>query len=388
VAWLLAGFQVLLALLAILMALFGQEADYTGWGFRSFPALLSLPFTFTGMIILARLPRHGMGWVFLALAAISAIQGLLFEYMLYSIVLYPADLPGGLTVAWILNFYWAFTLAVIGLILLLFPRGQLPATRWRPYVWSSLTSIGALAGVNGVVPGPMDSSFVALDNPYGWAVLEPFRMWLDALAVIVLLYVFLPPVWNLVVRFRQSSGIERQQYKWFVFAATLMLLGAVIAGPSDDRFLQSIFMGTMFFLPVAITIAILRHRLFDIDIIIRRTLQYALVTGILALIYFGGVVILQGILSPLIGSAESPFITVLTTLAVIALFNPLRTRIQDFLDRRFYRQKYNAEQTLAAFAIFARDEVGIDSLAVALLDIAEDTLQPEQVSLWLQEKSG
>jgi hypothetical protein len=132
-------------------------------------------------------------------------------------------------------------------------------------------------------------------------------------------------------------------------------------------------------------IAILRFRLFDIDVIIRRTLQFAILTGLLALTYFGGVVIIQGILSPLTGSSNSPLVTVITTLGIAALFNPLRIRVQDFIDRRFYRKKYNAEQALAQFAATARDEVDMDKLTSALLSVVEDTMQPEKVSLWLKK---
>jgi hypothetical protein len=130
-------------------------------------------------------------------------------------------------------------------------------------------------------------------------------------------------------------------------------------------------------------LTVFKFRLYDIDIIIRRTLQYAIVTGLLALTYFGGIIILQGILGPLTGEFNSPVVTVITTLGIAALFNPLRIRVQDFIDRRFYRRKYDAEQTLAQFAETARDEVDMEKLTAALLGVVEKTVQPEQLSIWI-----
>ncbi len=139
-------------------------------------------------------------------------------------------------------------------------------------------------------------------------------------------------------------------------------------------------------LPLAIGISILRYRLFDIDVIIRRTLQYTLLISLLALTYFGSIVLLQNLF---FSNQQSEIAIVLSTLAIVALFNPLRRRVQDFIDRRFFRKKYNAEQALAQFAVTARDEVDMDKLAAALIGVVQETMQPESVSLWLvQEKKG
>ena len=194
------------------------------------------------------------------------------------------------------------------------------------------------------------------------------------------------PLVSLVIRFRRAVGIERQQYKWFVFAAALILVISIFTGISENSFvLQLLFIISILLVPLALTVAVLRYRLYDIDLIIRRTLQYSLLTGLLVMVYFGSVVILQSLVENLAGE-QSPLVIVLSTLAIAALFNPLRTRVQDFIDRRFYRKKYDAQHALAQFAATARDEVDVDQFTAALLNVVEETVQPEQVSLWIKTK--
>jgi hypothetical protein len=176
--------------------------------------------------------------------------------------------------------------------------------------------------------------------------------------------------------------------KWLVYTAvmsiSIVLLLSITLG-EDSRILSILASGVPTYLTVAIGIAILRHRLFDIDIIIRRTLSYAVLTAVLGLVYFGGIVLLQNVAGGLFGSTESPLIIVISTLAIAALFNPLRARIQEFIDRRFFRSKYNAEKTLVDFAAVARDEVDMVRLSDSFLSVIEKTIQPEQISLWLRE---
>jgi hypothetical protein len=191
-----------------------------------------------------------------------------------------------------------------------------------------------------------------------------------------------------VYRFRRARGVERVQMKWVVYTAVLAISPMVLSiNRWENPILILYFASLPTILAIAMGIAILRYRLFDIDLIIRRTLQYSLLTGLLALIYFGSVVVLQSLVENLTG-AQSPVVIVISTLAIAALFNPLRIRIQDFIDRRFYRRKYDAEQALAQFAAEARDEVDMDELTTALMSVVEETLQPENASLWLKRPQG
>jgi hypothetical protein len=203
-----------------------------------------------------------------------------------------------------------------------------------------------------------------------------------------------------ILRYKKdSTSLERQQTKWMLLGIMILVLsfpawffffgGGLNIPPGQPRLLATIsgwfsIMFAISALPVTMSIAIMRYRLWDIDLVIRRTLQYALLTGVLAFIYYGGVILLQTGVRAITGQGNSPIITVLTTLAIAALFNPLRRRIQNFIDRSFYRKKYNAEQALAQFAATARDEVDMDKLAAALIGVVQETMQPESVSLWVK----
>jgi hypothetical protein len=206
------------------------------------------------------------------------------------------------------------------------------------------------------------------------------------------------PVWvvlclmALVVRFRRAGQVERQQMKWLFFATVVFVAAYVpvfLVADFDNatNVFNYLWMIAMLLIPAAIGIAILRYRLYDIDLIIRKTVQYGVVTAVLALIYFGTIILLQSLVGQATGE-QSPIVIVLSTLLIAAMFNPLRRRVQTAVDRRFYRQKYNAQQVLAQFAITARDETDIETLQVELLRVVQDTLQPESVSVWIKPEKG
>jgi hypothetical protein len=205
----------------------------------------------------------------------------------------------------------------------------------------------------------------------------------------LLLAVVVASVASLFVRFRRADPVERSQLKWLLYAGGVFLIVYAGAGfalnlSGTDLFEIALVLSILS-LPVAIAIAILRYRLYDIDVVIRKTLVYTAVTALLALVYFGSVVLLQRLFGSLTGVAQSPLAVVVSTLAIVALFTPLRRRIQDTIDRRFYRKKYDAQQVLAQFALTARDETDLDALTAELARVVQETLQPEHVSVWLRE---
>jgi hypothetical protein len=191
------------------------------------------------------------------------------------------------------------------------------------------------------------------------------------------------------VRYRRAESHERLQIEWLLYAGGLFVVIYASTFVISDIGSQLSALGNLLLLlsiltiPVAIAIAILRYRLYDINVIIRKTLQYGVLTALLALVYFGSVILLQSLVENLTGE-QSPIVIVFSTLMIAALFNPLRLRVQDFIDRRFFRKKYDAEQTLAQFAATARDEVGMEKLVVALLDVVAETMQPEKISILIK----
>jgi hypothetical protein len=189
-------------------------------------------------------------------------------------------------------------------------------------------------------------------------------------------------------RYRQANIDERQQYKWLVasvfFSALTLGFGLFLGLVLELTFGQLMTNYALAFIPIGVGFAVLRYRLYDVDLIIRRTLTYAALTGVLALVYFGGVTLLGGLITAISGQQSAAAI-VISTLAIAALFNPLRRRVQDFIDRRFYRKKYDAELALAEFALTARDEVDAERLTSRLVGVVEETIQPVKVSIWLKK---
>jgi hypothetical protein len=233
---------------------------------------------------------------------------------------------------------------------------------------------------NGLFPGPIAIGPLSVENPAGIeaaaGVLEVMR----ALAGVCLLVSGIAALTSLILRFRRARQVERQQLKWFIFAVALVTVALVAGEFGFDALIAPAFIAV----PTANGIAILRHRLYDIDVVINRALVYGLLTVSLALVYFGGVVSLQGLLRALTGQG-SQLAIVASTLVIAALFNPLRRRIQTIIDRRFYRRKYDAAKTLEAFSAKLRDETDMDALNSELLSTVRATVQPEHASLWLRE---
>jgi hypothetical protein len=279
---------------------------------------------------------------------------------------------------------WVGTIAyslIAAFLLLLFPTGRLLSSRWRPALILTVGSV-ALLVVASMMARDLDD-YERLVNPYaiGGGAVQDILDGVRAVGWILYSISVLLAATSLIVRFRRSRGVERQQMKWMAFAASLLLVTQFSWFISED--LARLLSGLVFMaMPIAVCVAILRYRLYDIDLIINRTLVYGVLTAILGLVYFGLVVVLQQVTQPL--TPESDLAVAGSTLAVAALFRPARSRVQSFIDRRFYRHKYDAAQALEEFNARLRDEIDLESLRHELLGVVGDTMQPARASLWLR----
>jgi hypothetical protein len=353
--------------------------------------LVSVSFSIIGAIIASRLPANPVGWLFCAAASIAAVAHLSAEYALYALVARPGSLPTGEALAWLASWVWIPYVGCIVLSLLLFPNGRLPSSRWRWLAWLSVLVTVAGAAWAALSPGVI-GSLGSIRNPLG---IEGLPSGYTPLQTIMPALLFVAPVSTLGLRLLRTRGIERQQIKWPAFTAVMatgasVLYDTAISEAIGSRFLEwaafIIFKAALVSFPISIGIAIVHYRLYEIDTLINRTLVYALLTVILAAVYFGAVVLLQRLFVALTGE-KSTFAIVGSTLAVAALFNPLRRRIQGFIDRRFYRSKYDARKTLEAFSAQLRDETDLEALSDDLVGVVRETMQPAHASLWLRSET-
>jgi hypothetical protein len=348
------------------------------------------PYAAVGALIMRRRHHNPMGWIFSAIGLLWATGALAEEYALRGFVLEPGSLPSPVWAAWHGEWYW---LAFWGLVLvfmpLLFPTGKIPSRRWRPVLWMAVATVGgfsALAALESELQ--LAQSRVTAVNPFGIPGLHDVESGLlgGVLALLMLVSVC-SAVASLVVRFRHSTGTERLQLKWFTYASVLFVAGFismalvdVLAGARST--VADVLVVALVPMPaLGAGIAILKYRLYDIDRIINKTLVYGAVTALLAVGYFAGIVAAQAIV-PVAG--DSPVVVAATTLAMVALFRPLRNRIQDFVDRRFYRRRYDAARTIESFGSRLRQETDLDSLSSELLMLVSNTMQPAHASLWLR----
>jgi hypothetical protein len=309
------------------------------------------------------------------------------EYAIYALLTNPGALPLGAEASWLGQWIWAPGLGLILVFLpLLFPDGHPPSPRWLPVGWLGGLSIGLTVVSSTILLWPERGPALLTGDESPSHVLQVL---VDFIAVPMLFVAGLGAVISLFFRFRRARGDERQQIKWFASAAALTLIWIIVFGQSALRGLPGAIVALSFLLvlpsiPIATGIAILRYRLYDIDVLINRTLVYGSLTMMLALIYFGGVATTRAIFGALTGQEQQPQLAVVvSTLAIAALFMPLRRRIQSFIDRRFYRRKYDARKTLEAFSAKLRDETDLDRLGVDLVGVVKETMQPSQISLWL-----
>jgi hypothetical protein len=388
--WLCAGSLLLMTAGLVLLALsrharFPPSMDR--WDEQALAVLEFLGAPILGGLIASRRPANAYGWLWCAIGLGVALDALARGYATYGLLGRPRGLPAATTAAWATNVTWILGLGLVPLVLLLFPDGRLPTRRWRPLAWLTLALAVALPLETAVYPGELQF-FPFLDNPVG--VTGGVLGWLvhafGQVAFFPLFLATLPAAAvALALRFRRARGQERQQLKWFAYAG-LILVAVPIAdtispfGFSSNRLIELL---TTWPLYAAIGIAILRHRLYDIDRLLNRTLVYGLLTAILGLGYSSAVLIFGQLLG-----RDSPLVVAGATLAVAAAFQPARRRIQAVVDRRFNRRRYDATQTIQAFSARLRQQVDLDTLSAELLGVVEQTMQPTSVSLWLRPSVG
>ena len=359
-----------------------------------------LAFPIVGALVASRRPGNAIGWICL----VSGLFWMSFALEDASDA-YERATTGAVTSSVTLDALtqgtWVPPVGLLGIyMILLFPDGKLPSRRWRPFAWFAGVVMVLIPVIFPLVPGPLEGH-PGVRNPFG---LEQYP-WLPIVAVFVVLTLpicILTSALSLVLRYRRSGGEVREQIKWLAFAASfvgVVYFGGLITElffapdslttnetpPLWVELERDLLMLGFAGVPTAVGFAILKYRLYDIDIIINRALVYGSLTVMLGLVYFGGVTMTQSVFQTLTGQGELPQLAIVaSTLVIAALFNPLRRRIQGFIDRRFYRSKYDARKTLEEFSAKLRDETDLDSLNAELVTVVREAMQPEHVSLWLR----
>ncbi len=341
-------------------------------------------FAIVGSVLVGRRPGHPISWIMVAISLTASIFPAAESYAAY--VMTTRGQPDALATlgVWANEVYWVPLLVLVMVYMpLLFPDGHLPSPRWWPVPWIAGLATAGLATLSAFRVTLIGQNVAyQIANPIGIAGLPSAQDSLLARVLFIgLLLGQIGAVAAVVVRFRRSRAVERQQLKWFVSAVALspLLVFELLSPELGTALFALVLIGV----PTAVGVAILRYRLYDIDLIIRRTLQYSLLTGLLALVYLGSVVLLQALFERLVGQS-SPLVIVLSTLLMAAAFAPLRRRVQAVIDRRFYRQKFDAGQVLAQFAATARDETDLDRLATELTRVVSESMRPAGLSLWLR----
>jgi hypothetical protein len=385
-------------------------------GLRPGPALvvltgvLLLAFPTVGALIASRLPTNPIGWLFCGFGLLHAVQRFAGAYAHYAL-LENFAFPGGKYVAWFSTCVWLVGLALGVFVILLFPDGRLPSRRWRIVAWAAIFGVALDVIGFGFMPEYLFLTHPYVDNPFpiigvigGFTTYELFGA-SRFLGMTLLLSSTLAALFSPILQLYRARGNERQQIKWFLFAAmTLTLFVGLIEldllisvfthdfMPQTVDILQdwhlltpALIVGALapIVVPIVTYIAIVKYRLYDIDILINRALVYGSLTATLVGLYFGGIVLLQRVFVVITGQ-QSTLAVVASTLLIAALFTPLRRRIQSFIDRRFYRKKYDARKTLEAFSAKLRDETNLEALNSDLVGVVRETMQPAHVSLWLR----
>jgi hypothetical protein len=347
------------------------------------PVLAVVSAATVGAVVASRRPRHPVGWLLLGFALSLTASGVIFSYVTYGLLARPGALPAVHLVARYYPATGAAALALLSLVLLLTPTGSLPSARWRWWAVITAATPLALVLVVAVVPGRLDPRLLLASSPFSDRALGGVLLVATRVALAVTALAVVVAAGSLVVRFRRAQGVERQQLRWVALAAALMVLAVPVV-------LAPVALGIpvlaewappvwVVVLPVAVGAAVLRYRLYDLDRIVSRTLAYGLLTLLLGGGYAAVVLGLGQFLE-----RESPLVVAAATLAVAAVFQPARRRVQAVVDRRFNRRRHDATRIVEGFGARLRDQVDLDTLTADLLAVVDQTMQPTQASLWLR----
>jgi hypothetical protein len=350
----------------------------------------ALAWSTVGALVVSRRPENPIGWIVWAMGLLSGVALSTAQYATYALLGgQERALPGTELLGLISSWIWVPIIGLLIFLLLLFPNGRLPSRRWRPVAWLGGLVIAVGATTEALVPGPIDG-LEPLRNPFGIESAKGTLALLTALSQAAAGVLLLVAVASLFARLLRAGGAERQQVKWLAYAGTVLavnfFLGSVSGAMSASWVGFVLGMVGFVGIPAAVGIAVLRYRLYDIDVIINRTLVYGSLTAALVAVYVGSVVLLQSVFRALTGQ-ESQLAIVASTLVIAALFQPLRRRVQGFIDRRFYRRRYDAARTLQAFGTRLRDEVDLGTLTDDLVGVVRETVQPTHASLWLRDSA-
>jgi hypothetical protein len=383
-AWAVCAISLAVTALCFLLIALNLSLDTPAYFFWPDLTVLALGYSVIGAIIASRIPNHPIGWLCCAIGFIAAIDHFGGEYAVYALLAHPHSLPGGMAMFWLQDWFWMLFIGLIVFLLLLFPTGRLPSGRWQPFAWGSVVVILVAVILTASTPLPSSGSEIrgSLEEPP-----SPIQFSVLLLGLVAAV--------SVVVGRRNARGVERQQIKWLLYAGAIFFVGSSLKiavvyfiqleGPWGLWISYILVAVGGLSGPIAIGVAILRYRLYNIDVLINRTLVYGSLTALLAAVYFGGVTATQAIVRVLTGQEQQPqLVVVASTLVIAALFNPLRRRIQSFIDRRFYRRKYDATKMLDAFSAKLRDETDLDALSDDLVGVVREAMQPSHVSLWLR----
>jgi hypothetical protein len=388
-AWTACALSLALTALTVLLIALLLRSDTPIYYYWLETSMVAVGYSTVGAVVASRLPESPIGWLFCAIGLIFGVSHFSAEYATYALLAPSRWLPAGEMLAWLTSWVWVFGLGLIVFLDLLFPTGRLPSARWRWFAQFTAIVLLPAAILGALSPGLILSSI--LQNPLGIEGLPNVSRAIEAFMYALIVV----GASSMVARLRQAGRIERQQIKWFAYATAVAISGVILKNTIYPAvgvmwvWWVGLILTTVGVVssPVAMGIAIFRYRLYQIDIIINRTLVYGSLTVVLAAVYLGGVVLLQYAFRALSGEG-SQLAVVASTLIIAALFIPLRRRIQGFIDRRFYRSKYDARKTLEAFSAKLRNETDLDALSEDLVGVVAVTMQPAHVSLWLRPETA